>query len=124
MAGGEAVYQEIVTVLEERLRDPELAARLQRADTVVLYRLEDIDALLTLDVRADHDPALIAGPCPLEPQVTLTMSADTALRFLLGQLNVTVALARGEIQAHGRVHKLLRLVTLVRPALTGRAVPA
>ena len=105
------------------MRDPDFAVRLQRADTVVLYRLDDIDAVLTLDVRADRDPAVIAGPCPLEPQVTLTRSADTALRFLLGQLNVTVALARGEIQAHGRVHKLLRLVTLVRPVLAGGAGP-
>ncbi len=124
MAGGEAVYQQVIAVLEERLGDPELAARLQRADTVVRYELTDVATGVTLDVRADGEPTVIAGPCPLEPQVTLTMSADTALAFLLGQVNVTVALARGEIQAHGRVHKLLRLVTLVRPALTSRAVPA
>jgi hypothetical protein len=123
MTGGDAVYQEVLAVLDERLRDPEVAARLQRADTIVQYRLRDIDAQLTLDVRADRDPCVIAGPCPLEPQVTLTMSADTALAFLLGHVNVTVALARGEIQAHGRVHKLLKLVTLVRPALSP-AVPA
>jgi hypothetical protein len=124
VAGGEAVYRQVVEVLEERLLDPELAARLQRADTVVRYELSDIGAELTLDVRADGDPCVIAGKCSLEPQVILTMSAETALAFLLGHVNVTVALARGEIQVHGRVHKLLKLVTLVRPALTSRAVPA
>ena len=124
MAGGDSVYEEVLAVLEERVRDPALAARLQRADTVVLYRLLDIDAELTLDVRAESEPCVIAGRCPLEPHVTLTMSADTALAFLLGHVNVTVALARGEIQAHGRVNKILKLVTLVRPALAAPAVPA
>ena len=124
MAGGETVYAQVVAVLEERLRDPELCARLQRADTIVRYELSDRDALLTLDVRVDGDPALLIGPCPLEPDVTLVMPTETALAFLLGHLNVTVALARGEIHVHGRVHKLLKLVTLVRPILTGRAVTA
>jgi putative sterol carrier protein len=51
----------------------------------------------------------------MEPQVTMTMSADTAHRFWLGQVNVTVALARGEIKASGPVAKILKLVPLTKP---------
>ena len=45
----------------------------------------------------------------------MTMDADTAHRFWLGQVNVTVALARGQIKAKGPVAKVLRLVPLARP---------
>ena len=50
----------------------------------------------------------------------MTMEADTAHRFWLGKVNVTVALARGQMKAKGPVAKILKLVPLVEagvPAL-------
>jgi putative sterol carrier protein len=47
--------------------------------------------------------------------VTMSMEADTAHRFWLGQVNVTVALARGQIKASGPVAKILKLVPLAKP---------
>jgi hypothetical protein len=44
------------------------------------------------------------------------MDADTAHRFWLGQVNITVALARGQIRARGPVAPVLRLVPLIEPA--------
>jgi putative sterol carrier protein len=46
----------------------------------------------------------------------MTMESDTAHRFWLGKVNVTVALARGQIKAKGPVTKILKLIPLVRPA--------
>ena len=37
----------------------------------------------------------------MEPEVVMSMEADTAHRFWLGKVNVTVALARGQIKAKG-----------------------
>ena len=51
----------------------------------------------------------------LRPEVVLAMDADTAHRFWLGKVNVTVALARGQISARGPVAKILKLVPLVEP---------
>jgi hypothetical protein len=45
----------------------------------------------------------------------MRMKADTAHRFWLGQVNVTMAIARGEIKAEGPVAKILRLVPLTKP---------
>ena len=45
----------------------------------------------------------------------MSMEADTAHRFWLGQVNVTVALARGQMKAKGPVAKILKLVPLVKP---------
>ena len=43
------------------------------------------------------------------------MDADTAHRFWLGKVNVTVALARGQMKAKGPVAKILKLVPLTKP---------
>jgi putative sterol carrier protein len=47
--------------------------------------------------------------------VVMSMDADTAHRFWLGKVNVTVALARGQMKAKGPVAKILKLVPLVKP---------
>src|SRR5262249_13477831 len=56
------------------------------------------------------------GDTELEPEVVMSMEADTAHRFWLGQVNVTTALARGQIHASGPVAKILKLVPLTKPA--------
>jgi putative sterol carrier protein len=55
------------------------------------------------------------GPTNMEPEVVMSMEADTAHRFWLGKVNVTVALARGQMKAKGPVAKILKLVPLVKP---------
>ena len=55
------------------------------------------------------------GESQMEPEVTMSMAADTAHRFWLGQVNITVALARGQIKAKGPVAKILKLVPLTKP---------
>jgi putative sterol carrier protein len=55
------------------------------------------------------------GSTEHEPEVVMSMEADTAHRFWLGKVNVTVALARGQIKAKGPVAKILKLVPLVKP---------
>lgn len=114
-AGEQDVYEKLGRLLEEMVEDPVLALQFQRANTVVQYVLDAPEALLTVDVRIDSEPRVFRGPCDLEPEVTMRMSADVAHRFFLGHVNVTVALARGEIVARGPVSKILKLVPLVRP---------
>jgi hypothetical protein len=55
------------------------------------------------------------GASDLDPEVVMTMAADTAHLFWLGKVNITRALARGQVQAKGPVAKVLRLVPLVKP---------
>ena len=64
------------------------------------------------------------GPTELEPEVVMTMEADTAHRFWLGKVNVTVALARGQMKAKGPVAKILKLRAAGQarvPPLPGRS---
>lgn len=111
----EEVYEHLGRLFRDMVADPELATQFQRADTIVQYRSHDPDAVITVDLRASSTPRVFLGPTELEPEVVMTMAADTAHRFWLGEVNVTVALARAEIRAEGPVSKILKLVPLVKP---------
>jgi hypothetical protein len=110
------VYEKIGRLLEQLVADPALGPQFQRADTIVQYRYREPEATITVDIRGDVEPCVVLGPTGLVPEVTLTMDADTAHRFFLGEVNVTVALARRQIHASGPVAKILKLVPLVRPS--------
>ena len=62
-----------------------------------------------------EDGQVDCGATSLEPEIVMTMDADTAHRFWLGKVNVTVALARGQMKAKGPVAKILKLVPLTKP---------
>ena len=51
----------------------------------------------------------------LDPEIVMVMEADTAHKFWLGKVNVTMALARGQMKAKGPVAKILKLVPLTKP---------
>jgi hypothetical protein len=109
------VYRFIGRLFEELIEDPELGPRFQNANTTVQYQMRDPESQITVDMRNDQPMRVDLGPSDLDPEVVMTMEADTAHRFWLGKVNVTVALARGQIKAKGPVAKILKLVPLVKP---------
>jgi len=111
----EDVYRHLGRLFEDIIADEDLAARLRATDTVVQIRMRRPDSQLTLKALEAEDLVVDFGVTELRPEVVLAMDADTAHRFWLGKINVTVALARGQISARGPVAKILKLVPLVEP---------
>jgi putative sterol carrier protein len=109
------LYDTLGRLFVEITEDRELAPKFQKANTIVRYEHSDPEAVITVRLREGEEPKVEFGDSGLEPEVTMSMAADTAHRFWLGQVNVTVALARGEIKASGPVAKILRLVPLTKP---------
>ena len=109
------VYRFIGRLFQELAADPELGPRFQKANTTVQYQMTDPPSQITCKLRPDEEMQVDLGPSELEPEVIMIMAADTAHQFWLGQVNITVALARGEIEAKGPVAKILKLVPLVEP---------
>jgi putative sterol carrier protein len=104
------VYACIGRLFQSIVDDEELTARFQRANTVIQYRYSDPEAQITVKLIDGEDARVDLGPTELEPEVIMTMEADVAHRFWLGEVNVTVALARGQMHTEGPVAKILRLV--------------
>lgn len=109
------VYRTIGRLFAEVAADEELAARFKRANTIVQYRHSDPDATITVRMQVAEESEVDFGESEMEPEVVMTMDADTAHRFWLGKVNVMTAIARGEIQTSGPVHKILTLVPLAQP---------
>ena len=109
------VYAYIGKLFEDLAQDEELAPKFRKANTVVQYRYREPESVITVSLLDGEDGRVDCGDTDLEPEVVMTMDADTAHRFWLGKVNVTVALARGQMKAKGPVAKILKLVPLTKP---------
>ena len=114
-ASEQEVYERIGKLFEELLADTETASALKQADTIVQYRYREPEATVTVDVREGAEPRVDLGTTELEPEVVMSMDADTAHALAEGRVNVPVALARGDIRAKGPVAKVLKLISLAGP---------
>jgi putative sterol carrier protein len=109
------VYEFIGKLFEDLVQDDELAPKFQKANTIVQYQYRNPESQITVKMLESEDGKVDLGPTDMQPEVVMTMEADTAHLFWLGKVNVTVALARGQMKAKGPVAKILKLVPLVKP---------
>ena len=109
------VYEFIGRLFVELAADEELSPKFRKANTVVQYVYRNPESTITVDLREDSEGQVDCGATDMEPEVVMSMEADTAHKFWLGGVNVTVALARGQMKAKGPVAKILKLVPLVKP---------
>ena len=109
------VYEYIGKLFEDLADDDDLGPKFRKANTIVQYQYRNPESQITVKMLEGEDGQVDLGPTDLEPEVVMTMEADTAHKFWLGKINVTVALARGQMKAKGPVAKILKLVPLTKP---------
>ena len=109
------VYDTIGKLFQDLADDEELGPKFRKANTIVQYEYRDPDSTITVRLQEGQPGDVDFGSTEMEPEVIMSMEADTAHRFWLGHVNVTVALARGQIKAKGPVAKILKLVPLTKP---------
>ena len=110
------VYDTLGKLFVDIANDEELASKFRKANTIVRYEYSDPESAITVRLQEGEPGDVDFGDSDMEAEVTMSMAADTGHRFWLGGVNVTVALARGEIKASGPVAKILKLVPLAKPA--------
>jgi putative sterol carrier protein len=109
------VYDQLGGILTNLVYNAARREQLHQADAVVQFAFRHPDATVTLDVRANKQARVDLGDTKLRADVILAMDADTGRAILHGELNPTLALARGEVRTKGPVGKVLRVV----PATVG-----
>ena len=109
------VYDTLGKLFQQLAEDEEMAPKFRKANTIVQYDYREPDSVITVRLQEGQPGDVDFGETEMEPEVTMSMEADTAHKFWLGQVNVTVALARGQIKAKGPVAKILKLVPLTKP---------
>ena len=109
------VYETIGKLFADLAEDEDLGAKFRKANTILQYDFRDPESKITARLKEGEPGDVDFGETEMEPEVVMSMEADTAHRFWLGRVNVTVALARGQIKASGPVAKILKLVPLTKP---------
>ena len=95
--------------------DDELGPKFRKADTIVQYHYSNPESTITVKMKNGEDGQVDFGDTSMDPEIVMSMEADVAHRFWLGKVNVTMALAKGQMKAKGPVAKILKLVPLVKP---------
>jgi hypothetical protein len=111
----QAVYDTMGKLFRDLAEDEELSASFRKANTIVQYDYREPESTITVRLQEGEPGDVDFGETDMEPEVVMSMEADTAHRFWLGRVNVPVALARGQIKATGPVAKILKLVPLTKP---------
>ena len=109
------VYDTVGKMFASVAADEELGPKFRKANTIVQYAYTEPEATITVRLQEGRPGDVDFGETEMEPEVTMRMKADTAHRFWLGEVNVTMAIARGEIKPQGPVSKILKLVPLTKP---------
>ncbi|RNL80181.1 SCP2 sterol-binding domain-containing protein [Nocardioides marmorisolisilvae] len=97
----------IGSVFQAGFDDPQIRTKLEASGLVLRMEISDPDLVMTVDM---HTGSIVVGDTELEPNMTLTLSSDTANRFWQGKVGVPLAVARGQIKIDGALPKLLALL--------------
>ncbi len=110
------IHATLGAFLAEITKDPEMRPKFTAADTSFLVTYSEPEARTLVDCT--QDPPLVVNDPPADAaaEITLAMSADDAHRFWQGKLNMTVALAKKQVQVSGPMGKMLKLLPAMRPA--------
>ena len=108
------VYQYIGGIFEEALADPVIGQKFAESGVILKVVHTEPDSVFTVDMPAGkvlYGDDARNGP---KPVVEMRMKADVGHRFWLGKVNISLALAKGEMRAKGPVPKILKLVPLAK----------
>ena len=78
------VYAYIGKLFEQLAEDEELAPKFRKANTIVQYQYREPESQITVKLIEGEDGQVDCGETTMEPEVIMTMEADTAHRFWLG----------------------------------------
>jgi len=108
------VYQYTGGIFEDALADPVIGPKFAESGVILTVTHTEPDAVFTVDMPAGkvlYGDDARNGP---KPVVEMFMKADVGHRFWLGKVNISLALAKGEMRAKGPVPKILKLVPLAK----------
>ena len=112
----EDVYTTVGAFLAEITRAPDMRPKFVNADTSFLVNFTDPACRILVDCTQDPPVVTNDPPADAPAEIRLGMSADDAHRFWQGKLNMTVALAKKQVQVAGPMTKMMKLLPALRPA--------
>jgi hypothetical protein len=113
------LYELLGGLFDELTSDEGIAKKFAASGLVIHFVYTDPDSEIWLDASAKDPDSLgvICGPAEdLTAEVEMSMKADVAHQFWLGNVNLMVALTRKQIVAKGPIPKIMKLLPVIKPA--------
>ncbi len=113
------LYELLGQLFQDLTGDKVIAGKFAASGLVIRFVYTDPDSEIWLDAsKKDPDNIVVTcGPAEgLEAEVTMSMNADVAHLFWLGNVNLMVALTRKQIVAKGPIPKIMKLLPVIKPA--------
>jgi hypothetical protein len=107
------LYNFVGGMFDRAWADPDLGPKFSATGAVLLVKCTDPDSEVVLDMPNKKAYPSVSE-APVAPNATLKMSTETANAFWQGKVNMTLAMAKGEVKAEGSVMKVLKLVPNVK----------
>lgn len=98
-------------IFELAMADDKVSDILAGSGVVLHVVYSDPDSETTVDFP---NKKVYKGASDLPPVVELYMAADLGNKFWLGNVNLPVALARGQVRAKGPVPRILKLIPVAK----------
>ncbi|MFH1151029.1 MAG: hypothetical protein V1748_11205 [Actinomycetota bacterium] len=113
------MYELLGGLFEDLTGDKVIADKFAASGLTIQFKYTEPDAEIWLDAsKKDPDNiGIICGPAEgLTAEVEMSMKADMAHEFWLGNVNLMVALTRKQIVAKGPIPKIMKLLPVIKPA--------
>ena len=113
-------YECVGELMDRAKKDPYIGKKISKSGIIMQFLYSDPEAITTINGKDNPTQPgayvdVIHGACDLEPDVVMSMKADTAHAFWLGKVNLIAALSNKEIIASGAIPKILKLLPAVQP---------
>ncbi len=96
-------------------KDPNVGPKLLASKLILKFVYREPDLSITIDLTGEK--AIFSfNDHAKKPIVEMSMKADTAHKFWLGELNLVIALARREMVAKGPIPQILKMLPIIKPA--------
>ena len=107
------VYKYVGGVFRIAADHPEIGPKMRAANITMQVNYSEPAASLT--IRFQEPMEVVDGGQDDNADVRLSMPADIAHKYWLGEYNLAVGLAKGQVKAKGPVNKILKLVPITKP---------
>ena len=97
------------------INDKELGPKFSASKLILRFNYTSPELSITADC-SKTPIELKFNDKALKPEVEMTMSADIAHKFWLGEVNLVMAIARRQMVVKGPIPRVLKLLPVIKPA--------
>lgn len=100
---------------EKATLEKEFARNFAKSKILIRFNYSEPDLSITLDMTDGENIVITYNDQEKKPEVDMDMKADTAHKFWLGKLNLTMAITRKLMVVRGPVPRVLAFIPVLKP---------